>query len=98
MFMGNGRLGEVRVLKPQTVEVMKAIQYPKLDKKQGISWYYTRMGGKQMIGHDGGDPGVTTQMLCQPEAGTGIIILMNGEPKKSSFEKNLPLRLLDHIN
>jgi hypothetical protein len=56
------------------------------------------MGGKQMIGHDGGDPGVTTQMLCQPEAGTGIIILMNGEPKKSSFEKNLPLRLLDHIN
>ena len=98
MFMGNGRLGEVRVLKPQTVEVMKAIQYPKLDKKQGISWYYTRMGGKQMIGHDGGDPGVTTQMLCQPEAGTGIIILMNGEPKKGSFEKNLPLRLLDHIN
>jgi len=98
MFMGEGKLGEVRVLKAETVEEMRKIQYPKLDKKQGISWYYTRMGGKQMIGHDGGDPGVATQMFCQPEAGTGIIILMNSEPQKGSFDKNLTQRLLDHIN
>ena len=97
MFMGNGRLGEVRVLKEGTVEAMKKIQYPKLDKKQGISWYYTRVGGKQMVGHDGGDPGVVTQMFCQPEEGTGIIVLMNGEPKKGSFEKTLTQRLIDQL-
>ena len=97
MFMGKGKLGEVRVLKTETVEAMKKIQYPKLDNKQGISWYYTRVGGKQMIGHDGGDPGVVAQMFCQPEEGTGIIVLMNGEPKKGSFEKTLTQRLIDQL-
>ena len=97
MFMGEGKLGEARVLKARTVAVMKKIQSPKLDKKQGIGWYYDRIGGEQMIGHDGGDPGVVTQMFCQPEKGTGIIVLMNGEPKKGSFEKALTQRLMEQI-
>tara|TARA_B100001123_G_scaffold16879_1_gene18901 strand:- start:2328 stop:3488 length:1161 start_codon:yes stop_codon:yes gene_type:complete len=97
MFMGGGKLGEVRVLKEETVEAMKNIQYPKLDKKQGIGWYYTRVGANRMIGHDGGDPGVATQMFCQPEEGAGIIILMNGEPKKGSLEKALAQRLAEQL-
>ena len=97
MFMGEGEPDNVRVLKEETVEAMKKIQYPKLDKKQGMGWYYTRVGANRMIGHDGGDPGVATQMFCQPEEGTGIIILMNGEPKKGSFEKALAQRLADEL-
>ena len=97
MFMGEGKLGETRILKAATVEAMKKIQFPKLDKKQGLAWYYDRIAGRQMIGHDGGDPGVATQMFCQPKEGTGIIVLMNGEPKKGSFEKALAQRLIDHI-
>ena len=50
-----------------------------------------------MIGHDGGDPGVTTQMFYDPKQGMGIIVLMNGEPKKGSFEKALTQRLLIQI-
>ena len=97
MFMGEGKLGEVRVLKAATVEAMKKIQFPKIDKKQGLAWYYDRIAGKQMIGHDGGDPGVVTQMFCDPKDGTGIIVLMNGEPKKGSFEKALTQRLMEQI-
>jgi CubicO group peptidase (beta-lactamase class C family) len=97
MFMGEGKLGEVRVLKAATVEAIKKIQFPKIDKKQGIGWYYTRMSGRQMIGHDGGDPGVVTQMFCEPKDGTGIIVLMNGEPKKGSFEKSLTQLLMEQI-
>ena len=97
MFMGEGKLGEARVLKAATVVSMKKIQFPKLDRKQGIGWYYDRIGGEQMIGHDGGDPGVVTQMFCQPKKGTGIIVLMNGEPKKGSFEKALTQRLMEQI-
>ena len=97
MFMGEGKVGEFRVLKATTVESMKKIQFPKIDKKQGLAWYYDRIAGRQMIGHDGGDPGVATQMFCQPKEGTGIIVLMNGEPKKGSFEKALTQRLIDHI-
>jgi hypothetical protein len=36
-------------------------------------------------------------MFCDPENGTGIIVLMNGEPKKSSFEKTLSQRLLKQV-
>ena len=97
MFMGEGKLGEVRVLKTPTVESMKKIQFPKIDKKQGLAWYYDRIAGKQMIGHDGGDPGVATQMFCDPGKGTGIIVLMNGEPKKGSFEKALTQRLMEQV-
>ena len=95
--MGGGKLDDVRILKKETVEAMMKIQYPKLDKKQGIGWCYMRIGASRMIGHDGGDPGVATQMFCQPEEGTGIIILMNGEPKKGSFEKALAQRLVDEL-
>jgi CubicO group peptidase (beta-lactamase class C family) len=97
MFMGEGKLGEVRVLKAPTVESMKKIQFPKIDKKQGLAWYYDRIAGKQMIGHDGGDPGVATQMFCDPGKGTGIIVLMNGEPKKGLFEKALTQRLMEQV-
>ena len=97
MFMGEGKLDETRILKSATVVSMKKIQFPKLDRKQGIGWYYDRIGGEQMIGHDGGDPGVVTQMFCQPKKGTGIIVLMNGEPKKGSFEKALTQRLMEQI-
>jgi len=97
MFMGEGKLGEVRVLKAATVESMKKIQFPKIDKKQGLAWYYDRIAGRQMIGHEGGDPGVVTQMFCEPKDGTGIIVLMNGEPKKGSFEKALTQRLMEQV-
>jgi hypothetical protein len=50
-----------------------------------------------MIGHDGGDPGVVTQMFCQLKEGTGIIVLMNGEPKKDLFEKALTQRLIEQV-
>ena len=97
MFMGEGKAGEVRVLKAATVESIKKIQFPKIDKKQGLAWYYDRIAGKQMIGHDGGDPGVATQMFCDPGKSTGIIVLMNGEPKKGSFEKALAQRLMEQV-
>ena len=97
MFMGEGKLGETRVLEAKMVAAMKKIQFPKIDKEQGIVWYYTRLAGKQMIGHDGGDPGVVTQMFCQLKEGAGIIVLMNGEPKKGLFEKALTQRLIEQV-
>ena len=97
MLMKEGKSGETRVLKAATVEAMKKIQFPKIDKKQGLAWYYDRIAWKQMIGHDGGDPGVFTQMFCEPKDGTGIIVLMNGEPKKDSFEKALSQRQLEQV-
>ena len=97
MFMGDGKLDDVRVLKSDTIKAMRKIQFPKTDKNQGLAWYYERIAGSRMIGHDGSDPGVATQMFCDPKAGNGIIILMNGEPKKGAFEKALAQRLLEQV-
>jgi hypothetical protein len=36
-------------------------------------------------------------MFCQFKEGTGIIVLMNGEPIKGSFEKTLSKRLLGQV-
>jgi len=36
-------------------------------------------------------------MFCDPENGTGIIALMNGEPKKGLFEKALTQRLIEQV-
>jgi len=36
-------------------------------------------------------------MFCDPENGTGIIVLMNGESKKGSFEKALTQRLMEQV-
>jgi hypothetical protein len=36
-------------------------------------------------------------MFCQLKEGTGIIVLMNGEPKKGLFEKALTQRLIEQV-
>jgi len=36
-------------------------------------------------------------MFCQLKEGMGIIVLMNGEPKKGLFEKALTQRLIEQV-
>jgi hypothetical protein len=46
------------------------------------------------MGHDGGDPDVSTIIQYRPKDGVGYIILMNGEPKNGEFEQALRLPLM----
>jgi len=46
------------------------------------------------MGHDGGDPDVSTIIQYRPKDGVGYIILMNGEPKNGKFEQALRLPLM----
>jgi CubicO group peptidase (beta-lactamase class C family) len=48
--------------------------------EQGIIWYQNKaISGRTLWGHSGGDPGVATFMLFEPETNIGVIILTNGE-------------------
>lgn len=96
MFMGEGKLDGHRLLKRSTVEEMKRIQSPKIDPDQGLIWYYEKFGKNKMLGHNGGDPGVASMMFFDPKDGAGFIVLMNAEPKNSSFEDELAERLLNY--
>jgi CubicO group peptidase (beta-lactamase class C family) len=78
-FMQYGQLGDVRILKSRTVALMTTPQYPRINPSQGLIWYNWNLGRRSLWGHDGGDPGVTTEMWYSPDENTGVVVLTNGE-------------------
>ena len=95
-FIGDGEVDGTRLLKAETVREMRKIPFPKADSKQGLVWYFDKLGGSQVMGHDGSDPGVTAVMYYRPKDGVGYLILQNGEPKSGKFEQALGLRLMKY--
>jgi CubicO group peptidase (beta-lactamase class C family) len=72
-------LDGVQILKPETVEEMRRIQYPAIAPQFGVFWYYKNLRGWELMGHNGGNYGVATEMFFRPEDGVGVILLMNGD-------------------
>ncbi len=79
--VGNGGTsGDTTILSPTTVEQMLARQsFPGLapEAGEGIFWSYTKGGH---VGHNGGDFGVMTFMMLNPETGIGAVVLTNANP------------------
>jgi len=97
-FVGNGRVDNVRLLKEETVKSMRRISFPKIAPEQGLVWFHGNSGGTKVMGHDGGDPGVSTFMHYRLKDGVGFIVLMNGDPRKRRFERTLTQRLLEYAD
>jgi len=81
VHMNRGGLGGVQVLSPAAVAEMQTVQYPALDPTQGLAFYHWTLGGMQLVGHAGGDQGVSTEMWMRPDRRTGVILLTNGDAK-----------------
>ena len=77
MFVGDGTYGGTQLLAAATVEQMRTPQVPDLDPTQGLIWYSRRVGRREMLGHNGGDDGVSTDMFYEPATGIGVIVLTN---------------------
>ncbi len=97
-FINDGQLDDTRVLRGETVQEMRKIAFPDVAPKQGLAWYFSKTAGQQVLGHDGGDPGVLTFMGYRPEDGVGVILLMNTEPKSGRFESSLIRLLFQHAD
>lgn len=82
MFAQKGECGQ-RVLKPETVETMEAVQMPSVDGLQALIWYYDTKAGTKVLGHRGGDAGVSTDMFFDPATGSGYVLLSNGSTNTS---------------
>ncbi len=93
-FIGDGQLDGVRILKAETIREMRKVAFPKADSKQGLVWYFDKLGGEKVMGHDGSDPGVAAIMQYRLKDDAGYLILMNGEPKSGRFEQALGQQLL----
>jgi CubicO group peptidase (beta-lactamase class C family) len=84
MFASGGALGDVRLLSADTVQQMQQAHYPNLDDTQGLIWYTWTLGGEDIVGHNGGDYGVSTEIGFRDD-GVGFVVLMNGEGRNSTL-------------
>ncbi|SHF89126.1 serine hydrolase domain-containing protein [Streptoalloteichus hindustanus] len=79
MFMGDGEYDGRRILSASTVAEMRKVQFPKLSKEQGLAWYYRNFEGRRhVLGHVGEDHGASSYMFFDPNDGSGVILLANG--------------------
>jgi CubicO group peptidase (beta-lactamase class C family) len=78
MFMNGGELDGARILKTTTVDEMKRKQIPNLDNTQGLIFFETTIGSRTVFGHDGDDPGTSSQMFFDPATQTGVLLVANG--------------------
>jgi CubicO group peptidase (beta-lactamase class C family) len=84
MFMRGGAGPSGRLLAEATVEEMRRVQYPSVNPHMGLIWTYRTLGNRTLLGHEGGDPGVSTYMGFDVHAGVGVVLLTNGGPHLDS--------------
>jgi CubicO group peptidase (beta-lactamase class C family) len=89
-FMQFGEIDGVRILQPETVEEMRRIQYPEIGAQPfGVFWYYKSLRDRVLLGHNGGNYGVATEMFFDAQGDVGVILLMNGD--WTSRPSNVPM-------
>ena len=79
MVMGDGSWRGHRLLKEASVRELRRDQVPDLEPGQGLIWFTLRREGRSLFGHDGGDDGVATVCLVDPEDDVGVVALANGD-------------------
>lgn len=93
-FINNGTTTNgVHLLKPGTVKEMSKVQYPGAagDLPQGLIWYYDDylQKGKYLLGHNGGDDGMSTDAYFNPNTGVGFIAFANGDDDIKGFSASM---------
>ena len=85
MFMNGGELNGVRILKESTVDEMLRAQVADLYENQGLTWdlkvpeeIFIKCDS-YVFGHSGGDPGVSTIVMFNPETKKAAILLINSD-------------------
>jgi CubicO group peptidase (beta-lactamase class C family) len=102
MVINQGELGKQRILQPASVQRLLHADVTDIagDPSQGYGILWDRVG--QLAGHGGSDVGTSTQILVDPTAGTGVVLLANADSELSDPEWTTGLgpilaRLLTHV-
>lgn len=78
-FINEGTTEGVQLLQAATVAEMLSVHVRAPDP-QGLCFYYVEpVNAGRVVGHDGGDPGVLTDMYFRPTDDTGVILLANSD-------------------
>lgn len=73
----DGTLNNVQILTPASIAAMETLQFG--SSEQCLSFYYSTINGKMVLGHNGGEKGVTTEMHYDPSTNIGVIVFNNDD-------------------
>jgi hypothetical protein len=82
--MGDGTVGGVSILKPETLKLMQTPQPYDLhttnNVKIGMNWFVQDIQNTRLIAHPGDTFGQHAEFVAVPEKGFAFVLLANGEP------------------
>lgn len=84
-----------RLLEASTVSDAITPQIPSLEPAMGLQWFVDVVGGAARVSHSGGEVGVLTEVAFRPDAGVGVVVLLNGEPEDEGPFTEVQTELLD---
>ena len=76
-ILREGELDGARVLSAASVRTM--LRADPHDADQALGWQLRTIGGRHVVGHEGEDAGATTGLFLDLAAGTGAVVLANGD-------------------
>lgn len=81
LHMNLGEIDGARILSKSAAEEMQRIHPDALaaGAQYGVSWAIGSRKGVRQLAHDGGMPGVRTEVAAYPELNAGYVVLTNGD-------------------
>lgn len=73
-------------LAPETIDEMLRIQTLG-DGSQALGFFWWRLNGEDVVGHDGGEAGIATDALMRPDHNDGVVVLTNGDFSSEGFRR-----------
>jgi CubicO group peptidase (beta-lactamase class C family) len=77
MVILNGSFNNIQILNPSTMAAMKTLQFGSTEFC--LSFYYDTMNGRKVLGHSGGEKGVTAEMFYDTNNNVGVMVFCNDE-------------------
>ncbi len=78
-ILNDGRFKNLRIFDSLTMLDMNSLQYPMASISQVMGWSKKTVNGRNLIGIDGSDVGVTNRMYYDEATKIGVIILSNSD-------------------
>ncbi len=94
-YMNGGKFNNYQLLKPETIDLILQEHFNDSNEHQGLIFFKTKKGEVSVWGHDGADPGVSTEMYFNIEQKTGYIMFVN---RSGCYSKAIANALLKYAN
>lgn len=78
-MMTDGSYNQQQIVSDSTLSLMKTVPFPLANADQAFGWYYRTIAGRDLLGIEGKDQGVSNLMYYDVNTDIGVIVLSNGD-------------------